>query len=128
MPILPRLSPRRLYTASVLLAVVVLVAVLVQTAPGPLDVARAKYDRIEPEMSLKEVHGILRGWWCCSTEKKGWGFTSEWLDYNRSVATIWIYFDPLGCVTEKRFDAGDQSRPAQVRRFKDRLANTLHFG
>jgi hypothetical protein len=44
MPILPRLTRRRLLLAGFLLVAGALVAVLLLTAPGPLDAARAKYD------------------------------------------------------------------------------------
>lgn len=124
MPTLPRLTQRRLLLAGVLLAAV-LVAMLLLTAPGPLDAARAKYDRIEVGMSEGEVKEILIDYWPTPAVGNVRFWSMGWYD-QRSEATIIVDFDVDGRVTDKVFDEGDQSFGARVERFKDRLADRLH--
>jgi hypothetical protein len=132
MPILPRLSRSRLCVAGVLLLASGLVVVVVLTAPGPLDAARAKYDRIEAGMTWEEVDAILSGWEQRYTITEGFSTSVGWCD-PRSGATIAVGFqgDTFGGrrnVTGKDFLEGDQSFRAKVERLKNRLAKKMHHG
>jgi hypothetical protein len=129
MPTMPRLIRRRQILAGFLLVVAVLVAALVLIAPGNLDAARAKYDRIEVGMSEEEVAALLHGWDCWV---QGWdsksGSIETWID-PWTGATITVNYDIRGQhVKRKHLDEGDQSFQAQVERVKDRLTHKLHLG
>jgi hypothetical protein len=112
------MTRRHLLLAGLLLAG----AALTLTAPGPLDTARTRYERIARKMSEGEVRGLLRDW-CLGAEMGGLrGHTSLWFD-RRSGTSITVDFDSRNRVAGKDFYEGDQSRAAQLRRFKERLAD-----
>jgi hypothetical protein len=127
MPILPRLTRLRLCLAGFLRVAAAQVVVLLLTAPGPMDAAKAKYDRIQVGMTQEEVGAIMSERWHLSSFRTGGFSTEEWLDH-RSGATIQVTFDSGGRLARKEFDAGDQSFRAQVGRLKDRLTERLHHG
>jgi hypothetical protein len=126
MPTSPRLTRRRLLLTGFLLAAA-LVAALILTAPGPLDAARAKYDRIQVGMADSEVRAILEGW-------ESWGYVVggpciryRYYDPHAGVR-IWVVCDWGGKVTDKEFEEGDQSYWTKVERLKSRLTDKLHLG
>jgi hypothetical protein len=127
MPTLPRLSRRRLCVAGLLLVAVALGVLLALTAPGPLDVARAKYQRIKVGMTRAQVKAILSdvppGAVMSSRQ-----LNSTWWYDPRSGATISVDCDSAGRVTGMEFEEGDQSFRAQVERLKGRLADKLPGG
>jgi hypothetical protein len=127
MPTMPRLSGRRLCVAGLLLVTAALVVVLVLTAPGPLDAARAKYQRIKVGMAQEQVDVILSDLSPGAVMSSGRWQITWWYD-PRSGATISVDRDFAGRVTSKEFDEGDQSFRAQVDRLKGRLADRLPRG
>jgi hypothetical protein len=131
MPTLPRLTRWRLLLAGLLLAVAALVY-LILTAPGPMDDARAKYDRIEDGMTTDEVAGILSGWQRRYVHCEGSSSAIGWYDPRTGVTTaVSFHADSFGTprkVTGKHFDEGDQSFRAKLERLKGRLADKLHLG
>jgi hypothetical protein len=126
MPILPRLSPRRLCVAGLLLVATALVVASVLTAPGPLDAARAKYQRVKVGMTQGQVEAILSDMSPGAVMSSGRCHTTWWYD-SRSGATISVDC-ASGRVTGKDFEEGDQSFRAQVERLKGRLADRLPRG
>jgi hypothetical protein len=118
--------------AGLLLAAATLFAVLLLTAPGPLDDARAWYGRIQVGMTLEEVETILSGW-----EQHHWtiaGGSVALTKYDpQTGATIEVDFasEAEGSevkVAGKHFRGGDQSFRSRVERLMDRLADRLHHG
>jgi hypothetical protein len=114
------------------LAVIVLVAVVVLTAPGPLDDALARYGGIQVGMTVEEVEAILAGW-----EQHHWtiaGGAVALTKYDpQTGATIEVDFstETEGSevkVTGKHFRGSDQSFRSRVERLMDRLADRLHHG
>jgi hypothetical protein len=126
MPILPRLTRRRLFVAGLLLLVNVSVSALVLTAQGPMEVARAKYDHIQVCMTRKEVDAIMGGWFPEPITSSGTGYSVDW--FGSDGASIHVFFNWDGRVSDKHFDEGDQSFRAKVGRFRDRLTDKLHLG
>jgi hypothetical protein len=127
MPILPRLTRRCLLLGGFPLVASALVAVPFLTAPGPLDAARAKYDRIQAGMTQDEVREILGDRWPDLGAGSLHWWRSRWYD-QRSGATITVVFGYDNTVTDKDFDEGDQSFRAKVGRLKNFLADRLHRG
>jgi hypothetical protein len=132
MPTLPRMTRRRLLLAGLLLAAASLLAVLILTAPGPLDAARAKYDRLQVGMAQGEARDVLSDWQHLFSVGCFPFWTEVWED-RVSGASVVVDFNHSGPdsdakVTEIRFVEGDQSFRAKVGRLKDRLAGKLHRG
>jgi hypothetical protein len=127
MTILPRLSRRRLCATGLLLVATALVVVLVLTAPGPLDVAREKCQRIKVGMTPAQVRAILNDMPPGAVMSSRQLHVTWWYD-PRSGATIAVDCDSAGRVTGVEFEEGDQSFPAQVGRLKDRLVGKLPQG
>jgi hypothetical protein len=118
--------------AGVLLVVATVVVVLVVTAPGPLDAARAKYDRLQVGMAPGEVRDVLSDWEHVPSVGCFGAWTEMWED-GVSGASIVVDFNLTGPdldpeVTNIRFDEGDQSFRAKAERLKGRLAHRLHHG
>jgi hypothetical protein len=131
MPTLLRMMRRRLLLAGLLLAGAALVAYPVLTASGPLDAARAKYDRMPLGMNEKGVERFLAGWSLEFSQGGIYDCDASWYD-PKSGATISLHYH-VGVyddfrLTGKHFDEGDQSFRAKVGRLKDRLADKLHHG
>jgi hypothetical protein len=127
MPILPRLSPRRLCVAGLLLLVTALIAFLVLPAAGPMDASRERYDRIQVGMTKEEVGAMLSDWRPGSKMPNPYFQETWWYD-PRSGMSIWVYLDSDNKVWAKDIQEGDQSFEEQVDRLKDRLADKLHLG
>jgi hypothetical protein len=127
MPILPRLSRRRLCATGLLLVEAALVVALVLTAPGPLDAARGKYRRIKVGMTRTQVIAIL-GDMSPGAVMSSRRLQSTWWYDPRSGATIAVDCDSAGRVIGMDFEEGDQSFRAQVGRLKDRLVGRLPQG